>query len=128
MGEDDVYELGMKVRREVLGDDRVDRAIAATNEFNAGWQDYITRTAWGTVWSRDGLDRRTRSFITLSILTALGREEEIELHVRVALSNGLSREEISEAFLHTALYAGIPVVRTAFAIAERVFAEDAPES
>jgi 4-carboxymuconolactone decarboxylase len=125
---DDVYDLGMKVRREVLGDDRVDRAIAGTNEFNAGWQDFITRTAWGMVWSRDGLDRRTRSFITLSILTALGREEEIELHVRVALSNGLSREEISEAFLHTALYAGIPVVRTAFAIAERVFAEDAPEA
>lgn len=121
---DEIYERGMEVRREVLGDERVDRAIEATNEFNAPWQDFITRSAWGQVWAREGLDRRTRSFITLGILTALGREEEIELHVEVARRNGLSREEISEVLMHTALYAGIPVVRTAYAIAQRVLAEE----
>jgi 4-carboxymuconolactone decarboxylase len=121
----DPYEPGMKVRREVLGDAHVDRAIERTTEFTAPFQEFITRYAWGSVWSREGLDRRTRSAVTLSVLTALGRENEIEMHVRGALRNGLTPAEIGEILLHTAIYAGVPAANSAFAIAQRVI-EDQP--
>ncbi len=110
----------MRLRREVLGDEHVDRAISRTTQFTAPFQDYITRAAWGSVWTRPGLDRRTRSAVTLSVLTALGREREIEMHVEAALRNGLTAAEISEVLLHTAVYAGVPAANSAFAIAQRV--------
>jgi len=121
---DDAYEAGMKARREVLGDEHVDRAIEGSTEFTADFQEFITRYAWGSVWTRDGLDRRTRSCITLAVLTALGREHEIALHVRAARTNGLTAEEISEVLLHTAVYAGVPAANAAYAIAQRVLAEE----
>lgn len=121
---DDTYDAGMKARRAILGDAQVDRAIEGTTEFTADFQDFITRYAWGSVWTRDGLDRRTRSCITLAVLAALGREQEIALHVRAARTNGLSREEISEVLLHTAVYAGVPAANAAYAIAQRVLDEE----
>lgn len=120
---DDRYEIGMRIRREVLGDEHVDRAIATTNPFNAPFQEFITRTAWGDVWARPGLDRRTRSCITLAVLTALRAESEIALHVRAALRNGLTSEEIAEVLLHTAAYAGVPAANAAFTIAAQALAE-----
>jgi 4-carboxymuconolactone decarboxylase len=122
---DDPYADGMRVRREVLGDDHVDRATEHTTEFTAAFQDFITRYAWGSVWTREGLDRRTRSAITLAVLTALGRDQELALHVRAARTNGLSDAEIGEVLLHTAVYAGVPAANAAFAIAQRVLAEGA---
>lgn len=115
---------GMRVRREVLGEEHVERAEAAATDFTRDFQDFITRCAWGSVWTRDGLDRRTRSAITLAVLTALGRENELAMHVRAALRNGLSAEEIAEVLLHTAVYAGVPAANAAFAIAQRVLEED----
>src|SRR5665213_479547 len=124
---DDAYEAGMKIRREVLGDDHVDRATEQASDFTAPWQDFITRIAWGGAWTREGLDRRTRSAITLSVLTALGRENEIAMHVRGALRNGLTPAEIAEVLLHTSVYAGVPAANAAFAIAQRVIqAESEP--
>jgi 4-carboxymuconolactone decarboxylase len=120
---DDSYEAGMRIRREVLGDAHVDRAVEGTTEFTAPFQDFITRYAWGSVWAREGLDRRTRSAITLAVLTALGRENELAMHVRAARTNGLTADEISEVLLHTAVYAGVPAANTAYAIAQRVLAE-----
>jgi 4-carboxymuconolactone decarboxylase len=120
---DPLYDEGMEVRREVLGDAHVDRAIERTTEFTAPFQDFITRYAWGAVWGRDGLDRRTRSAVTLAVLTALGREHEIAMHVRAALRNGLTAPEIGEVLLHTAVYAGVPVANRAFAIADEVLGE-----
>jgi 4-carboxymuconolactone decarboxylase len=117
-------EDGDRVRREVLGDKHVDRAHARSTEFTAPFQDFITRYAWGEVWSRPGLDRRERSMITLAALTAVRAEGELELHVRAALRNGLTPEEIREVLLHTAVYAGVPAANTAFAIAQRVLEED----
>ncbi|HUY59902.1 MAG TPA: 4-carboxymuconolactone decarboxylase [Solirubrobacteraceae bacterium] len=125
MTDDEYYEQGMRVRREVLGDAHVDRALAGATDFTAPWQEFITRHAWGGVWTRDGLDRRTRSAITLSVLTALGRESEIAMHVRAARRHGLSQEEVAEILIHTAVYAGVPAANAAFAIAQRVFEEDA---
>jgi 4-carboxymuconolactone decarboxylase len=118
------YEAGMKARREMLGDEHVDRALAGATEFSAPFQDFITRYAWGAVWTREGLDRRTRSCITLALLAALGHEQELALHVRAARRNGLSEEEISEVLLHTAVYAGVPAANAAYAVAQRVLAED----
>jgi 4-carboxymuconolactone decarboxylase len=118
---DDRYEQGMRVRREVLGDEHVDRAVANTTEFTQPFQDFITETAWGNIWARDGIDRRSRSMITLAVLTALGREHEIAMHVRAALTNGLTKEEIGEVLLHTSVYAGVPAANRAFAIAQQVF-------
>jgi 4-carboxymuconolactone decarboxylase len=120
---DELYEAGMTVRREVLGDEHVDRAIERTTEFSQPFQDYITRAAWGSVWTRDGLDRRTRSFITLAVLTALQCHEELAMHIRVAIHNGLTAQEIAEVLLHTGVYAGVPAANTATAIAQRVLAE-----
>lgn len=125
MSEDELYEQGMRARREVLGDAHVDRALAAATDFTAPWQEFITKHAWGAVWTRDGLDRRTRSVITLTVLTALGRENEIAMHVRAALGHGLTPEEIGEVLMHTAVYAGVPAANAAFAIAQRVFNEAA---
>jgi 4-carboxymuconolactone decarboxylase len=119
-------EAGMEVRRAVLGDAHVDRASANTTEFTAPFQEFITRYAWGGVWTRPGLDRRSRSMITLAALTSLGRENEIELHVRAALRNGLTPEEIGEVLIHTAVYAGVPAANAAFAIAQRVIDETGP--
>lgn len=121
--DEDTYQAGMRMRREVLGDAHVDRAASATTEFTAPFQDYITRAAWGSVWTRDGLDRRTRSCITLAALTALGRHGELAMHVRAAVHNGLTAEEIGEVLLHTAVYAGVPAANAAFAIAGDTLAE-----
>jgi 4-carboxymuconolactone decarboxylase len=118
----------MRVRREVLGDEHVDRAMEQATDFTRPFQEFITRYAWGSVWTRPGLDRRTRSAITLAALTALGRENELPLHVRGALRNGLSPEEIGEVLLHTAVYAGVPAANAAFAIAQRVLAEERPSA
>jgi 4-carboxymuconolactone decarboxylase len=118
---------GMRVRREVLGDEHVDRALAGTNEFTRDFQDLITRYAWGEIWSRPGLDRRTRSCITLTALVALNHHHELAMHVRAALRNGLTPDEIKEVLLHTAVYCGIPAANRAFAIADEVLAEAADE-
>jgi 4-carboxymuconolactone decarboxylase len=123
MSEDPLIEAGMEVRRAVLGDAHVDAAVQRTTPFTAPFQDFITRYAWGSVWTRPGLELRERSMITLAVLTALGRENEIEMHVRGALRNGLSAEQIGEVLLHTAVYAGVPASNAAYAIAQRVIAE-----
>ena len=120
---DETYDEGMKVRREVLGDEHVDRAVGNTTEFTQAFQDFITRYAWGSVWTRDGLDRKTRSCITLAVLTAIGAENEIAMHVRAAVRNGLTPDEISEVLLHTAVYAGVPRANSAFAIANETLAD-----
>ena len=120
-------ERGMRVRREVLGDAHVDRAVTHTTPFTAPFQEFITEVAWGNVWDRPGLDRKTRSCITLAILTALGCEAEVGLHVRAALRNGLTESEIAEVLLHSAVYAGVPAANRAFAVAQRVLAELAAE-
>jgi 4-carboxymuconolactone decarboxylase len=120
---DETYAAGMAVRREVLGDQHVDRAVASTTPLTAAFQDLITRYAWGSVWTRDGLDRRTRSCITLALLTALGHHEELAMHVRAAVRNGLTADEIAEVLLHTAVYAGLPAANSAFAIAQRTLTE-----
>jgi len=117
------HEAGMKVRREVLGGEHVDRAVEGTTAFTEPFQDFITRYAWGDVWTREGLDRRTRSAITVALLAALGHENELALHVRAALRNGLTPEEISEVLLHTAVYAGVPAANSAFTVAKRVIDE-----
>ncbi len=120
---DDRYQRGMRVRREVLGDAHVDRSVAGATEFTAPFQEFITEVAWGTIWTREGLDRRSRSMITLAALAALGREGELALHVRAALRNGLSEAEVGEVLLHTAVYAGVPASNAAFAVAQRVIDE-----
>ena len=115
---------GERIRREVLGEEHVDRARERTTSFTAPFQELLTRYAWGDVWARPALDRRTRSMITLAALTALGAENEIALHVRAALRNGVTREEIAEVLLHTAVYAGLPAANAAFAIAQQVLDSD----
>jgi 4-carboxymuconolactone decarboxylase len=117
------YEAGMRVRREVLGDEHVDRSIERTTDLTRDFQDLITRYAWGDVWSRPGLDRRTRSCMTLTALIALGRENELAMHLRAAIRNGLTREEISEVLIQSAVYCGVPAANGAFAIAQRVLDE-----
>src|SRR3954453_18659747 len=119
----DRYEEGLKVRREVLSDEHVDRALENATEFTKPFQEFITRSAWGEAWTRPGLDRRTRSCITLAILTALRAENEIPMHVRAAIRNGLSPDEIREVLLHTAVYAGVPAANSAFALAQTTLAE-----
>jgi 4-carboxymuconolactone decarboxylase len=120
---DPTFEAGMRVRREVLGDEHVDRAIERTTDLTRDFQDLITRYAWGDVWSRPGLDRRTRSCMTIIALVALGREHELALHLRAAIRNGLTREEISEVLIHSAVYCGVPAANSAFAVAQRVLDE-----
>ena len=123
MNDEERREQGMTVRREVLGDAHVDRAVANTTDLTEPFQDFITRFAWGDVWSRPGLDHRTRSIVTLTALTALRAENEIAMHIRAAITNGLTPQEISEVLLHTAVYAGLPASNAAFAIAQRTLAE-----
>lgn len=118
------YDQGMVVRREVLSDAHVDRAIAGTTELTADFQDFITRVAWGDVWSRPGLDRRSRSVAVLTALIALGHEEELAMHLRAALRNGLTVDEIKEVILQAGVYCGVPAANTAFRIAKDVFAEE----
>jgi 4-carboxymuconolactone decarboxylase len=121
--DESAHERGMKVRREVLGDEHVDAAIERTTDFTADFQDFITRYAWGEIWTRPGLDRRTRSCITLTALVAQGKLEELELHVRAALRNGLTQDEIKEVLLQCAVYCGVPAANSAFAVAQRVLAD-----
>jgi 4-carboxymuconolactone decarboxylase len=116
----------MKVRREVLGDEHVDRAVEQTTELTQGFQELITRYAWGEVWARPGLERRERSMITLALLAALGHEDELAMHVRAAIRIGLSPEQISEVLLHTGLYAGVPVANRGLALARAVLDEQTP--
>ncbi|MER5458344.1 4-carboxymuconolactone decarboxylase [Micromonospora sp. NPDC002389] len=116
---------GMAVRREVLGDAHVDRAVAETDEFTADFQNLITRYAWGEIWTRPGLDRRTRSCITLTALVAHGHLGELAMHVRAALRNGLTPEEIKEVLLQCAVYCGVPAANAAFGVAARVLREEA---
>jgi 4-carboxymuconolactone decarboxylase len=114
---------GMRVRRAVLGDEHVDRAVATTTSFTEPFQDFITRYAWGDIWSRPGLSRAERSMITLAMLAALQHENELAMHVRAALRNGLSPEQIQEVLLQVAVYAGVPAANRAFAVAQRVLSE-----
>jgi 4-carboxymuconolactone decarboxylase len=120
---DRTYEDGMRVRREVLGDDHVDRAEKSKNAFTEDFQDLLTRYAWGEIWTRPGLDRRTRSFITVAMLVALGRERELALHLRAALRNGVTADEIKEVLLQAAVYCGVPAANTAFVIAREILEE-----
>jgi 4-carboxymuconolactone decarboxylase len=124
---DSAHERGMQVRREVLGDAHVDRAVDATTPLTAGFQDLITRYAWGEIWARDGLDRRTRSFITVAMMVALGREHELRLHLRAARRNGLTWDELRETLLHCAIYAGVPAANSAFALAQELWHEEQGE-
>ena len=117
-------ERGTAVRRAVLGDAHVDRATAATTPLTAPFQDLVTRYAWGDVWSRPGLDRRTRSLLTLALLTALGHEHELAMHVRAAITNGVTPQEVSEVLLHSAVYAGVPAANRAFAVAQRILEQE----
>jgi 4-carboxymuconolactone decarboxylase len=119
---------GMAVRREVLGDEHVDRAIAGTTSFTEPFQDFITRYAWGEIWSRPGLSRAERSIVTLTVLAALGREQELGMHVRAALRNGLTPVQISEVILQVGVYAGVPAANRAFAIAQQALREVDSES
>jgi 4-carboxymuconolactone decarboxylase len=120
----DQHDRGMEVRREVLGDEHVDRAIEGTTDFTRDFQDLITRNAWGEIWTRPGLDRRMRSAITMTALIALGHFEELAMHVRAARRNGLSDEEIKEVLLQSAVYCGVPAANRAFKVADEVLKED----
>jgi 4-carboxymuconolactone decarboxylase len=120
---DDSFDRGMVVRRQVLGDQHVDRAVAAATDLTADFQQLITRYVWGEIWTRPGLDRRTRSCITVAMLVALNRPEELALHLRAAATNGVTRAEIKEVLLQTAIYCGVPAANAAFAIAQRVLGE-----
>src|SRR5579862_5244617 len=124
MNDEERAEQGMQVRRAVLGNAHVDRAVANTTEFSAPFQDWITRYAWGEIWSRPGLSRPQRSIVTLTVLAALQHEDELAMHIKAALRNGLTEDEIREVLLQVGLYAGVPVANRAFAIAKKALAED----
>jgi 4-carboxymuconolactone decarboxylase len=123
MNDQERHDQGMRVRREVLGDEHVDRAIAKTDDVTRDFQDYITRNAWGDIWSRPGLARRDRSLVTLALLAALQHEGELAMHIRAALRNGVTRPEISEVLLQVGLYAGVPTANRALAVAQEVLNE-----
>lgn len=123
MDERERFETGMKTRREVLGDAHVDAAIAKRNTFSEAFQDLITRYAWGEIWTRPGLPQQTRSLITVAMLIALNREEELRMHLRGALKNGATQDEIRETLLQSAIYCGVPAANSAFRIAMEVFNE-----
>ncbi|MCZ7373646.1 4-carboxymuconolactone decarboxylase [Micromonospora sp. WMMC250] len=125
MNDNERHETGMTVRRQVLGDAHVDRAVDGTDEFTADFQDFITRYAWGEVWSRPGLDRRTRSCITLAVLATLRHDEELAMHVRAALRNGLSPAEVAEVLLQVGVYAGVPAANRAFSVARETLRQEA---
>ena len=122
---EDAHERGMRIRREVLGDEHVDAAVERTSELTADFQDLITRYAWGEIWARPGLDRRMRSAITLTALVALNHLDELAMHIRAAKRNGLSDDEIKEVLLQSAVYCGVPAANAAFAVAQRVLEEEA---
>src|SRR5256714_1488739 len=115
------FDIGMKVRKEVLGSEHVERVQSRTTEFDADFQHFITENAWGSVWARPDLDRRTRSLITIALLAALGRHEELVLHYRASRNTGASPHDIAEALLHVAVYAGVPAANTAMALAKKEF-------
>jgi len=117
------YTKGMKIRRAVLGDAHVDRARANENSFNSAFQQLITRYAWGEIWTRPGLPRKTRSMITIAMMVALNRSDELRMHLRAAANNGVTRKDIKEVLLQTAIYCGVPAANSAFHIAEEVFQE-----
>lgn len=119
------FERGRAVRREVLGAEHVDRADAATTPLDAAFQEFLTEAAWGSVWARDGLDRRTRSLITIALLAALGRSNEVAMHLRASRNTGATPDEIAEALLHVAVYAGVPAAHAAFGALKAEFAEGA---
>ncbi|PYB78909.1 4-carboxymuconolactone decarboxylase [Pseudomonas sp. LB-090624] len=119
----ELFEIGLKTRREVLGSEYVDASLQNADDFNRCMQEHVTQYCWGDVWNRPGLDRRTRSFLNLAMLTALNRPHEIKLHVRGAINNGLSKEEIAEVFLQSAIYCGVPAAIDSFKIAKEVFKE-----
>jgi 4-carboxymuconolactone decarboxylase len=121
---EDRRERGIRVRREVLGDEHVDAAVERTSDFTADFQDLITRYAWGEIWDRPALDRRTRSAITLTALVARGQFDELALHLRAALRNGLTRDEIKEVLLQSAIYCGVPAANSAFAVAQKVLEQE----
>jgi 4-carboxymuconolactone decarboxylase len=123
MDERERYEKGLSVRRAVLGDAHVDRSLQNRNEFNEEFQDLITRYAWGEIWTRPGLPRKTRSLLTIAMIVALNRPDEFRLHVRAAFNNGVTREEIKEVLLHAAIYCGVPAANSAFHAAQEVFSE-----
>jgi len=117
------YEKGLSVRRAVLGDAHVDRSMKNRNEFNQEFQDLLTRYAWGEIWTRPGLPRKTRSLLTIVMLVALNRPDEFRMHLRAALTNGVTKDEIKEALLQAAIYCGVPAANSAFHAAQEVFAE-----
>jgi 4-carboxymuconolactone decarboxylase len=117
------YENGMRIRREVLGDQHVDRAEVNKTAFDSDFQEFITEVAWGTIWSRPGLDQRTRHLITIAVLAALGKEYELALHIRSTVRTGVTPEELKEALLQVAVYAGVPAANSAFAVAKEVLKE-----
>lgn len=119
----DTFEHGMTIRRAVLGDEHVDRAQANTTEFDADWQTFITETAWGTIWAREGLDLKSRHMLTIALLAALGKENELTMHLRATKNTGVTQEQVKEILLHVAVYAGVPAANSAFALAKRVFVQ-----
>jgi 4-carboxymuconolactone decarboxylase len=119
----ELFELGLQTRREVLGSEYVDASLNSADDFNRRMQEHVTQYCWGDVWNRPGLDRRTRSFLNLAMLTALNRPHEIKLHVRGAVNNGLTKDEIAEVFLQSAIYCGVPAAIDSFRIAKEVFKE-----
>jgi 4-carboxymuconolactone decarboxylase len=123
MDERERYEKGLSVRRAVLGDAHMDRSLQNRNEFNEEFQNLITRYAWGEIWTRPGLPRKTRSLLTIAMIVALNRPDEFRLHVRAAFNNGVTREEIKEVLLHAAIYCGVPAANSAFHAAQEVFSE-----
>ena len=129
MNDEERYEAGMQVRRAVLGDAHVDRSLANRSALTEEFQDLITRYAWGEIWTREGLPRHTRSLITIAMMVALNRGEELALHLRAAANNGVTRDEIKEVLMQTAIYCGVPAANSAFHLAERIFQElDAPQA
>jgi 4-carboxymuconolactone decarboxylase len=127
MNDDQRYEAGMKVRRAVLGDAHVDRSLANRTEVTEEFQNFITRYAWGEIWTRDGLPRHTRSLLTIAMMVALNRSEELALHLRAARNNGVTREQVKEVLLQTAIYCGVPAANSAFHLADKVFKEQDQE-
>ncbi|CAJ3551850.1 3-oxoadipate enol-lactone hydrolase/4-carboxymuconolactone decarboxylase [Burkholderia pseudomallei] len=124
MNDDQRYEAGMNVRRAVLGDAHVDRSLANRTDLTDEFQNLITRYAWGEIWTRDGLPRHTRSLLTIAMMVALNRGEELALHLRAAKNNGVTRDEIKEVLLQTAIYCGVPAANSAFHLAQRIFGEE----
>lgn len=127
MDEQERYEAGLAVRRQVLGEAHVERSLQARTDFTTEFQDFITRTAWGTVWTREGLPRHTRSLLTIVMMVALGHDEEFKLHIRAARNNGVTPEQIKEVLLQAAIYCGVPAANHAFALAKPILEEQTAE-